>query len=105
LWHVERRQDSHRRRLASAIRTDEAEHLAAPHAERHVIHRVDIVEMTDEAVDLEDWLAHGVPMCPSTRWKLERSSIPRTPPSTNGERSMTGEVGLIRELRHHVVKY
>src|SRR6185503_3328801 len=94
-----RREDPHRRRLAGAVVADEAEHLAAIHAERDVVHGAHVVELPDEAVDLEHRAVHcwagragwpGWPSGqPSTRWKLPRSRTPVTPGSQNGELSST----------------
>ena len=60
LRRVQRRQDAHRRRLARAVGADEPEHLAAVHAERHVIDGTHAAEVADEPVDLQH-RAHGRP--------------------------------------------
>ena len=65
LRRVERRQDPHRRRLAGAVRPDEAEHLAALDAERHVVHRVDAVEVADQPVELEHRRRSWLPLGPA----------------------------------------
>ena len=52
---VERRQNSHARRLAGPIRPDVTEHLARIHFERHVVHRVRLVEHAVQAAKLNLW--------------------------------------------------
>ena len=53
LRRIQRRENPHRRRLAGPVGPDEAEHLAALDAERHVVDGAHAVEVPDEAVELQ----------------------------------------------------
>ena len=52
---VERGQDPHAGRLAGAVGADVAEHLARGDRERHVVHRVRVVEHAMQAAELDLW--------------------------------------------------
>ena len=46
-------EDLQERRLAGAVLAEQAEHLAGPHVERHVVERGDADEALAEALDFE----------------------------------------------------
>ena len=91
LRRVQRRQDAHRRRLAGAVRADEAEHLAALDAERDVVHGAHAVEVADEPVELRASPRSWLPLRPAEH-EMEAAALDDagdTPGSQNGERSRT----------------
>jgi len=49
-----------RRRLAAAVRSQEAEDLAAPHGEREILDRVVIAEVLVQAAHVDDDVASGL---------------------------------------------
>src|ERR1051326_6872658 len=48
---VERREDAHRRRLARAVRSDEADHFSRTERERHVVERGRAAEFFSQTAD------------------------------------------------------
>jgi hypothetical protein len=64
--HLEPREQAERRRLAAAARTEQGQHLAPLHRERHAIHRHDAVEALHQSLELEK-RAHGAARRPVPR--------------------------------------
>ena len=63
------------RRLAGAAAADQAEHLAAPHAERHAVERHGGAETLADGFELGDEL-RGVDRLPRRQWSVQRRYPP-----------------------------